>query len=86
MRWFRRILTAVVVLMVALTVIIFVLENQSDVNLSFLGWRTPEGPLSLFVSLAFVLGGLGGVLSGMLLRLIGSVSKGYLPVRSEAMK
>ncbi|HBN8469023.1 TPA: hypothetical protein L3709_001151 [Pseudomonas aeruginosa] len=86
MRWFRRILTAVVVLMVALTVIIFVLENQSGVNLSFLGWRTPEGPLSLFVSLAFVLGGLGRVLSGMWLRLIGSVSKGHLPVRREAMK
>ncbi|TEC03508.1 DUF1049 domain-containing protein [Pseudomonas aeruginosa] len=84
MQWLGRILTAVFVLVVALVVLVFVLENQNSVSLAFLGWHTPDGPLSLFVSLAFILGGLGGLgglLSGALLRLRGRRQKS---LRSES--
>lgn len=81
MQWLGRILTAVFVLVVALVVLVFVLENQNSVSLAFLGWHTPDGPLSLFVSLAFILGGLGGLLSGALLRLRGRLQKS---LRSES--
>ncbi|HBO0758522.1 TPA: DUF1049 domain-containing protein [Pseudomonas aeruginosa] len=77
MQWLGRILTAVFVLVV----LVFVLENQNSVSLAFLGWHTPDGPLSLFVSLAFILGGLGGLLSGALLRLRGRRQKS---LRSES--
>ena len=77
MQWLGRILTAVFVLVVALVVLVFVLENQNSVSLAFLGWHTPDGPLSLFVSLAFILGGLGGAL----LRLRGRRQKS---LRSES--
>lgn len=38
MQWLGRILTAVFVLVVALVVLVFVLENQNSVSLAFLGW------------------------------------------------
>lgn len=86
MQWLGRILTAVFVLVVALVVLVFVLENQNSVSLAFLGWHTPDGPLSLFVSLAFILGGLGGLLSGALLRLRGGVDKNLFALNQPLYK
>lgn len=43
-------------------VIVFALENLQPIHLTFLGWQTPEWPLVLLISLAFVCGGVIGLL------------------------
>jgi len=53
---FKRVLLAVFVLLSALVVLAFVLENQQAASLSFLGWTTAEFPVSVFVTLALIAG------------------------------
>lgn len=53
---FKRVLLAVFVLLLALVVVAFVLENQQAASLSFLGWTTAEYPVSVFVTLALIAG------------------------------
>ncbi|ETK14745.1 MULTISPECIES: lipopolysaccharide assembly protein LapA domain-containing protein [Pseudomonas] len=53
---FKRVLLAVFVLLLALVVVAFVLENQQAASLSFLGWTTAEFPVSVFVTLALIAG------------------------------
>lgn len=62
MQWFKRILVIALVLAVAALSITFVVENQQPSSLAFLGLESPEWPVSLFVALAFAVGGLGGLL------------------------
>lgn len=69
MLWLKRMSLLLVALLVLLLSGAFFLENQAMVFLSFIGWKTPELPLSFFVLLAFVLGGLLGVLLGQLIAL-----------------
>lgn len=59
MRNLKKLLLVLIFLAVAAVVLVFVLENQQAVALSFLGWSSPSLPVSIFV--------LAGLLAGMLL-------------------
>ena len=59
MRNLKKLLLVLIFLAVAAVVLVFVLENQQAVALSFLGWSSPSLPVSVFV--------LAGLLAGMLL-------------------
>lgn len=56
MRGVKRVALVVTVLIVALVVVAFVLENQQEVSLSFLGLATGRMPVSVFVVLALIVG------------------------------
>ncbi|MCQ6258027.1 LapA family protein [Pseudomonas sp. Q11] len=56
MRSFKRLALVVLVLLVAAVIVLFVLENTQPVALLFLGWPTPQVPVSVFVLLAFLAG------------------------------
>jgi putative membrane protein len=73
MRSVKRVLLGVFVLLLALAILLFVLENQQSVSLLFLGWTGPQIPLSLVVVLTLLVGMVIGPLLGWFL---GRVSKG----------
>ncbi len=52
----KRILLAVVILLLILATLAFVLENQQSVSLLFLGWAGPELPVSLVMVIALLIG------------------------------
>lgn len=56
MQSISRISLVAAVLIVSVFVMIFVLENQQRVTLSFLGWVTASLPISLFFTGALILG------------------------------
>lgn len=56
MRWFKRALGFALVVILALATLVFVLENQQDSILSYLGFLTPQLPVAPFVIAAFVFG------------------------------
>ncbi|WP_338490145.1 lipopolysaccharide assembly protein LapA domain-containing protein [Pseudomonas trivialis] len=62
MRGVKRVVAVFAVLIVALVVLGFVLENQQDVSLSFLGQSTRQMPVSVFVVVALIVGMLIGPL------------------------
>ena len=66
MRSFKRVVLLIILLIVGLGVLTFVLENQQDASLVFLGWSTPEMPVSIFMGLALVVGMLIGPLLNLL--------------------
>lgn len=68
MRGIKRAVVLLTVLVVALVVIAFVLENQQGVSLSFLGLATRQMPVSVFVTVALIVGMLIGPLLGILVR------------------
>lgn len=68
MRGVKRVVVVLAVLIVALVVLAFVLENQQGVSLSFLGWATGQMPVSVFVVVALIVGMLVGPLLGALMR------------------
>lgn len=68
MRGVKRVALVLIVLIVALAILAFVLENQQDVALAFLGWSTPELPVSVFVTLALIVGMLVGPVLSLLVR------------------
>ncbi|KHK65787.1 lipopolysaccharide assembly protein LapA domain-containing protein [Pseudomonas frederiksbergensis] len=71
MRNLKRVLLAVIVLLVILAVLAFVLENQQQVSLLFLGWAGPQLPVSVIAVAALLVGMLMGPLLGwLLLRLV----------------
>ena len=49
MRNLKKLLLVLIFLAVAAVVLVFVLENQQAVALSFLGWSSPSLPVSVFV-------------------------------------
>ncbi|WP_439856384.1 lipopolysaccharide assembly protein LapA domain-containing protein [Pseudomonas yamanorum] len=69
MRGVKRVAVVLMVLIVALVVVAFVLENQQGVSLSFLGLTTGHMPVSVFVVLALIVGMLLGPLLGGLIRI-----------------
>lgn len=71
MRGAKRFLLILVVLVVGLVILAFVLENQQGVTLSFLGWRSAQLPVAMFVALALLVGMLIGPLFGRLSRRAG---------------
>lgn len=56
MRNIKRLLLVVIVLAVVAATLLFVLENQQSVALSFLGWSGPSLPVSVFVLVALLFG------------------------------
>ncbi len=68
MYWIKRILVAVAALLVAAITLVFILENQSLARLQFMTLQSPELPVAFFVALAFIAGGLAGVLLSLYLR------------------
>lgn len=65
----RRFLAVVSVLFFALGVVFFVLENQQGATLSFFGWSTVELPVSVFTTLALVVGMIIGPMLGLVVGL-----------------
>lgn len=61
MLWIKRWVALLLVLLVAGLTLVFVLENQSIARLQFMTLQTPALPLSVFVTAAFVAGGLAGL-------------------------
>ncbi|NMZ05743.1 MULTISPECIES: lipopolysaccharide assembly protein LapA domain-containing protein [Pseudomonas] len=68
MRGVKRVALVLIVLIAALAILAFVLENQQDVALAFLGWSTPQLPVSVFVTLALIVGMLVGPFLSLLIR------------------
>lgn len=68
MLWIKRILVIGAALLVAALTLAFILENQSQVRLQFMTLQSPELPVAFFVALAFIAGGLAGVLFSLYLR------------------
>ncbi|AZD30999.1 LapA family protein [Pseudomonas chlororaphis] len=64
MRNLKRVLLAVFVLLLVLTILAFVLENQQPVSLLFLGWAGPQLPVSVVTVIALLFGMLIGPLLG----------------------
>lgn len=58
----KRFMVFLAAILLFAIVIVFALENLQPIRLTFLGWQTPEWPLVLVVSLAFVIGGAIGLL------------------------
>jgi uncharacterized integral membrane protein len=63
MRGVKRIALVLIVLLVALGVVAFVLENRQKIALSFLGWSSIEMPVAVIVVLSLI----GGLVIGPLL-------------------
>ncbi len=78
MRRVKRVVLVLTVLLAALVVLAFVLENQQEVALSFLGWSTAQMPVAVFVVVGFVVGMLIGPLLGFFLssRRVRAATKG----------
>lgn len=68
MRGVKRFVAVLAVLVVALVVLTFVLENQQGVALSFLGLATGQMPVSVFVVVALIVGMLVGPLLVVVVR------------------
>lgn len=66
MLWFKRVLGFALALAVALATLVFVLENQMPSSLAFLGFRSAELPIAIFLVVFFVAGGLLGLLLGLM--------------------
>jgi uncharacterized integral membrane protein len=60
----KRVLLAVSVLLVALVVVVFVLENRQPVPLTLLGWSGPPLPIAVIAVGALLTGMLMGPLLG----------------------
>ena len=73
MRSVKRVLLGVFVLLLALAILLFVLENQQSVSLLFLGWVGPQIPLSVVVVLTLLV---GMVIGPLLAWFLGRVSRG----------
>lgn len=65
----RRVFLGFIILIVALAVLVFVLENQQEATVGIFGWSTSKMPLSVFVVSAFVAGLVVGPVFGRLARL-----------------
>ncbi|MNR50450.1 Lipopolysaccharide assembly protein A [compost metagenome] len=68
MLWIKRVLVIAAALLVAVLTLVFILENQGQARLQFMTLQSPEWPVALFVALAFIAGGLAGVLLSVYLR------------------
>lgn len=64
MRMFTRFVTAIVALLLIVSTIVFILENQQKVSLVFMGWSSPELFLAVPVIVALLVGMLIGPFLG----------------------
>lgn len=56
MRGFRQVVLVIAALALVSIVLVFTLENQQSISLLFLGWGTPELPVSVFIIIALLVG------------------------------
>ncbi|MFJ4195309.1 LapA family protein [Pseudomonas sp. NPDC089534] len=82
MRNFKRMLLGVFALLLVLVVLVFVLENQQSVSLSFLGWAGPQLPIALVMVFALLVGMVIGPVAGWVLGLL-SRSSGRRRIQSR---
>lgn len=68
MLWIKRVLVIAAALLVAVVTLVFILENQGQTQLQFMTLQSPTLPVAFFVAMAFVAGGLAGVLLSLYLR------------------
>lgn len=80
MNHFKRLLGITLGLLAAAACLLFVLENQQSVEVSFLGFSTPHWPVSVVVILAFLLGMIVGPVIGWLI-----AARGRRRVRRAAL-
>ncbi len=66
MQKIKRAITALFLLLVAVLVFFFTIENRQLVHLSVMGKTSPNLPLALFVLLVFILGLVVGFIINML--------------------
>lgn len=66
MRWIRRLLIAILLLLVLVFGLLFSLQNGQSVPLDLVAMRLTERPLAVWLLAAFVLGGLAGLAAGSL--------------------
>ncbi len=64
--WFRWLIFAAVLLLMLIVSVEFIASNKELLSVSFLGYQAPEGSLSSYLLLAFVIGGALGVFSASL--------------------
>jgi len=67
MRGVKRVALVLIVLIVALAILAFVLENQQTTSLTFLGWHSPQFPAALYFIGALLVGLVIGPLLGMMI-------------------
>jgi len=75
MRDIKRVALVLTVLALASVILVFVLENQQEVSLAFLGWSIPKLPVSVFVTLSLIIGMLVGPILALLVRRVRRVKK-----------
>lgn len=68
MHGIKRVAVLILLLIAALVVLVFVLENPQSLAFSFLGWVSPQIPASVFVVVALIVGLLIGPLLGVVCR------------------
>lgn len=56
MRRFQQIVLIIMLLILALFVLIFILENQTRVVINFISFETPQLPLAILIVISFLLG------------------------------
>ncbi|WP_426416602.1 LapA family protein [Aestuariirhabdus sp. LZHN29] len=61
--WLKWLFFAAVLLLILVMAVEFVASNAGLVTISYLGYQTPDGSLAWYLLLAFVVGGLLGVVS-----------------------
>lgn len=66
MRWVRRVLIAILLLLVLVFGLLFSLQNSQNVPLDLVALQLSERPLAVWLLAAFVLGGLAGLVAGSL--------------------
>lgn len=64
MRWIRRILIALLLVLVLVFGLLFSVQNTQSVPLDLLALQLNERPLAVWLFAAFALGGIAGMLAG----------------------
>ncbi|WP_158703187.1 lipopolysaccharide assembly protein LapA domain-containing protein [Pseudomonas chlororaphis] len=82
MRTLKRVLLAIVFLAFALSILVFVLENQEAIVLSFLGGSISAFPVSIYIIFSLLIGMVFGpllsfVIKGGAKKIVTVVSYGY---------
>lgn len=65
MLWLKRLVLLLLLLVVAVVTVVFVIDNRTDIGLSFMGYQSLSLPVSAFLVMAFVIGALFGFLVGL---------------------
>lgn len=66
MQHIKKIIFVLVALALAAVTILFILENQTNIAIKFMTWKSPELPMATFLIMALLLGLILGALLGWL--------------------